>query len=86
MNGYVWTTNAFESIPAFIVVALARSPREAVDKIIEKFRRASAFSESQLDRMRNDLSGASPQILDLSDDVGYVTTELAAVFLPLPRA
>jgi len=84
MNGYVWTTIAFESIPAFIVVALAQSPQEAVDKIIEKFRRASAFSPSQLDRMRINLASTSPQILDLSDGVGFVTSELAAVYLPLP--
>jgi hypothetical protein len=86
MNGYVWTTNAFESIPAFIVVALARSPEEAVDKIIEKFRRVSAFSPSQLDQLKVNLCSTAPQILEITDDVGFVTSELAAVYLPLPRA
>jgi hypothetical protein len=86
MNGYVWTTNAFESIPAFIVVALARSAEEAVDKIVEKFRRVSSFSPSQLDQLKINLSTTAPQILDITDDVGFVTSELAAVYLPLPRA
>lgn len=73
MTGYVWTTSPFADFPSLIWVVLAESPAEAVDKLIGKLGAHGAFTDSQLGAMKSSLLGVSPQILDMSGDVGLLT-------------